>query len=105
MHQLILKNVGPIKNCEVSITDFNVFTGAQASGKSTIAKSVFFFRTVKDDIFNAIMKRNAMLFENSSLYKTVQKNVKEQVSSNIWNFSGYEQWTVNGVSLWRYFIY
>ena len=42
MHQLILKNVGPIKNCEVSITDFNVFTGAQASGKSTIAKSVFF---------------------------------------------------------------
>ena len=72
MHQLFLKNVGPIKNCEVSITDFNVFTGAQASGKSTIAKSVFFFRTVKDDIFNAIMKRNAMLFENSSLYKTLK---------------------------------
>ncbi len=78
MHQLILKNVGPIKNCEVSITDFNVFTGAQASGKSTIAKSVFFFRTVKDDIFNAIMKRNAMLFENSSLYKTVQKTLRNK---------------------------
>ena len=78
MHQLILKNVGPIKNCEVSITDFNVFTGAQASGKSTIAKSVFFFRTVKDDIFNAIMKRNAMLFENSSLYKTVQRTLRNK---------------------------
>lgn len=78
MHQLILKNVGPIINCNINITEFNVFTGAQASGKSTIAKSVFFFRTVKDDIFNAIMKRNAMLYENSSLYKTVQRLLRNK---------------------------
>ncbi len=42
MHQLYLKNVGPIKECKINITEFDVFTGAQASGKSTIAKSVFF---------------------------------------------------------------
>ena len=50
MHQLVLKNVGPIQDCQIDIKQFNVFTGAQASGKSTVAKSVFFFRTVKEDI-------------------------------------------------------
>ena len=64
MHQLILKNVGPIKNCVVSISKFNVFTGAQESGKSTIAKSVFFFRTVKDDIFNVILLSCLKIIEN-----------------------------------------
>ena len=31
---------------------FITLTGPQASGKSTIAKAVYFFRTIKDDILN-----------------------------------------------------
>lgn len=78
MHQLYLKNVGPIKECKINITEFDVFTGAQASGKSTIAKSVFFFRTVKNDIRDAIMKRNAMLFDATTLYKAVQRQLRNK---------------------------
>lgn len=50
MHRLIISMLGPIEHCEVEFPGFSVYTGFQASGKSTIAKSVFYFRTIKDDI-------------------------------------------------------
>ena len=78
MHQMILKNVGPITDCKIDVTDFDVFTGAQASGKSTIAKSIFFFRTVKNDILEAVMKRNAMVSETSKLYRDVRKQLRNK---------------------------
>lgn len=71
MHRIILENVGPIKKCEMDINSFNVFTGAQASGKSTVAKSIFFFRTVKDDIRELIIKRATSLFIPGDLLKDV----------------------------------
>lgn len=57
MHKLILKNMGPIKDCSINIDNFTIFTGPQASGKSTIAKAVYFFRTVKDDILDLYLKQ------------------------------------------------
>ena len=77
MHRLILKNVGPIQDCQIDITQFNVFTGAQASGKSTIAKSIFFFRTIKDDICDCIIKRST-LSSASTLHKTVLKQLRNK---------------------------
>ncbi len=77
MHHLILKNVGPIQDCQIDITQFNVFTGAQASGKSTIAKSVFFFKTIKDDICDCIIKRTT-LSSASTLHKTVLKQLRNK---------------------------
>lgn len=41
MAKILIDNLGPIKHCEMDIREFTVFTGAQASGKSTIAKAVF----------------------------------------------------------------
>ena len=49
VHRLVLHNLGPVKDCDIRVNDFMVFTGPQASGKSTIAKAIFFFRTVKDE--------------------------------------------------------
>lgn len=45
---LIIKNLGPIKNCEIDLTKMMVLDGPQASGKSTVAKTIFFFRIVKN---------------------------------------------------------
>ena len=70
MHHILMKDVGPVKYCDIDIDEFTIFTGAQASGKSTVAKSVFFFRTIKNDIFEAIVRRNSYNAE-ISLYKTV----------------------------------
>jgi len=42
MQRLIIKNFGSIKDLDMEIKDFMVFIGPQASGKSTIAKAVYF---------------------------------------------------------------
>ncbi len=69
MQRLIIKNFGPIKNCDIDVKDFLVLTGPQASGKSTVAKSVFFFNYLKDILFQYVIKTNQRksLFETRSL--------------------------------------
>lgn len=56
---LVIKNLGPIKNCEIDLTKMIVFDGPQAAGKSTVAKAIFFFRTVKNDIVDSIITQYA----------------------------------------------
>ena len=58
MHQLIIHKLGPIQHCELSIKNYTILTGYQASGKSTIAKAIYFFRTLKEDIFQLILRRS-----------------------------------------------
>ena len=71
MQRLIIKNFGPIKNCDIDVKDFLVLTGPQASGKSTVAKSVFFFNYLKDILFQYVIKTN----QRKSLYET--RSLKE----------------------------
>lgn len=49
--RLQIHNLGPIKDCDILLNRMMVLDGPQAAGKSTIAKAIFFFRTVKDEIF------------------------------------------------------
>lgn len=58
MHRLIINKLGPIEQCDLKCSQFMTLTGFQASGKSTIAKAIYFFRTIKDDIIN-LAKRQA----------------------------------------------
>lgn len=46
MQKLIIHKLGPIEDCNLEISDMLVLTGEQASGKSTIAKSIFFFKNL-----------------------------------------------------------
>lgn len=55
-HILRIRELGPIKECTLSVKQFTVLTGPQSNGKSTIAKAVYFFRTVKQDILNIMMQ-------------------------------------------------
>lgn len=41
-HKLRLYHVGPIQECDLDLNDFTVLTGPQSSGKSTVAKAVYF---------------------------------------------------------------
>lgn len=50
MHKLIINKLGPIERCELECSHFMTLTGFQASGKSTIAKAIYYFRTIKEDI-------------------------------------------------------
>lgn len=54
MQKIIIKNFGAIEYAEIEIKKVLVLIGEQASGKSTIAKLIYFFKTLRDDVFNHI---------------------------------------------------
>lgn len=47
MNNLVIKNIGPIKDIEISLRKVNVLMGPQSSGKSTIAKIISYCQWVE----------------------------------------------------------
>ena len=72
-HKLELRHLGPIDSCNLIIDRFTVLTGPQANGKSTVAKAIYFFRTVKQDILSIMMQGGpqAMSGKNSATWQYV----------------------------------
>lgn len=68
MSIISIQDFGPIKKCKLNISDNNfiVLTGRQASGKSTLVKCIFFFRTVKELLFDSLRK---YALEGNELFK------------------------------------
>lgn len=52
MQRIYIRNNGPVKNFEMDVEKFNILIGEQAAGKSTVAKSIYFFRTIKTKIID-----------------------------------------------------
>ncbi len=50
MQRIEIRNFGPIKKLDLDLKDFCILIGPQASGKSTIAKTIFFFKSLNDDL-------------------------------------------------------
>ena len=90
MHKLIVNKLGPIEHCELECSPFMTLTGFQASGKSTIAKVIYYFRTIKDDIVElakgqALNKISAAEFQEtfdserkSELKKILENHLREK---------------------------
>lgn len=51
-----------------------VFTGFQASGKSTIAKAIYYFRTIKNDIYSMFEEVALNLYTDSDQNENTSKN-------------------------------
>ncbi|MCL2521188.1 MAG: ATP-binding protein [Spirochaetaceae bacterium] len=70
--KVIIENFGPItERVEIDVKDFMVFTGEQASGKSTIAKVIWFFESIiKREILPATSYKNLIEDLNSRFFKT-----------------------------------
>ncbi|MTJ54745.1 ATP-binding protein [Anabaena sp. UHCC 0253] len=54
MQKIIIKNFAAIEYAEIEIKRVLVLIGEQASGKSTIAKLIYFFQSLRDDLFSQI---------------------------------------------------
>ena len=52
MQRIEVKNFGPLKDVSLDIKDYMIFIGPQASGKSTLAKLVWFLNEFGDFIVN-----------------------------------------------------
>jgi predicted ATPase len=50
MQRIIVKNFGPLKDIDLEIKDYMIFIGPQASGKSTLAKLIYFGKNIGREI-------------------------------------------------------
>ena len=75
MQKIIIENFGPIKYAEIEVKKILVLIGEQASGKSTIAKLIYFFKTIQEDLFSQIYrdKQNQYLDINSDILSPIQQ--------------------------------
>lgn len=62
MQKIKINNLGPVKNFNMEIKDFNLLIGEQATGKSTIAKCIYYFRIIKTSITDYLCQ----LYDTSS---------------------------------------
>lgn len=76
MEKLFVRNFGPIRSTEISIKEFTLFIGPQASGKSTLAKLIYYFLSLKDDVtqyvFAAVANRQKIEFNSVELDLKIQ---------------------------------
>lgn len=83
MQKIIIKNNGPVKEFEMEISRFNLLIGEQATGKSTIAKGIYFFRVLKTNITNYLTQicdtglYNGKSQENMKFYEAIRHEQKD----------------------------
>lgn len=82
MEKLIIENFGPIASCEVDVADFVVLIGEQASGKSTIAKSIYYCKLLRDKLkellIEAIQTRGAEKLDAKELLAKFSKKARRE---------------------------
>lgn len=61
MESISIKNFAGIDNLEISLNKFNVFIGAQASGKSVTAKLIYFFKSITWEFLSGAMDGKSRL--------------------------------------------
>lgn len=74
MQKIEINNFGPIKEASIEIKPLLVFIGEQASGKSTIAKLVYFFKSLSADFFTRYYQsRQAAISMKDDLVMPIRK--------------------------------
>jgi predicted ATPase len=69
MQKIIINNFGAVKSAEIDIKKVLILIGEQASGKSTIAKLIYFFRSLRDDLAIQIINKKENFDEQSDFLK------------------------------------
>ena len=74
MHRIEIKNFGPITKVEMDIMKMTFLLGELASGKSTITKLVYFFRTAQEDFVSIISNDFENWIQCSKAYVSLLRN-------------------------------
>jgi predicted ATPase len=80
MQKIIIKNFAAIEYAEIEIKKVLVLIGEQASGKSTIAKLIYFFKTLKEDIFSQIYR------DKQKKYLDIDSDLISPINEKFYNF-------------------
>lgn len=81
MQKILINNFGPIEEAEVEIKQMVVFIGEQASGKSTISKLVYFFKSLKEDLFT-------LIFNNLEIDEDIRILFVKEIQLKFYKFFG-----------------
>ncbi len=79
MSRIIIKNLGPISYFEKQVDDrLMILIGEQASGKSTIAKTVFFCKSISEELKKFLIDSNNLINETkgNSLLTNFRKKLR-----------------------------
>lgn len=77
MQRIIIRNFGPIPECDIELKNFTIFIGEQATGKSTICKSVYFFKLIRDELKTYLVDvLDNGQDENKVFYKVLNRDLK-----------------------------
>lgn len=82
MEKIIIKDFGPIEYIDFSLEkSFNIIIGEQATGKSTLAKLIYFFKDIISDLESALIRQPERIKNNTAneilekYYLNVRKNL------------------------------
>ena len=90
MEHIKIRNFGPIKSCDLDLRDFTILTGAQATGKSTLAKVIYYGSTLGQEIFDQITVRAGEEDFPASLLRNLEKRLRLkflQLFGSSWSMS------------------
>lgn len=85
MQRIVVKNFQGIKEADVSISKVLIIIGEQASGKSTLAKLIYFFQTIQEDIFNLVF------YDEKKLELQNGYDLEKFITNKFYNFFGSTQ--------------
>ncbi|MEY3442278.1 MAG: hypothetical protein RLZZ519_559 [Bacteroidota bacterium] len=78
MEKITIKGFGPIKDAEIQVKKLLVLIGEQASGKSTIAKLIYFFKSLPDELYKAFVSSDE---EQTTLSSVFEQNCRKLFES------------------------
>ena len=90
MQKIEIKYLGPIRELEMQIKDFNLLIGEQATGKSTVAKATYFFRMIKATITDYLCQLyDDALYNGNDVSGGFKKVIKKELKSIFISLFGY----------------
>lgn len=90
MQKIEIKYLGPIKEINMEIKDFNLLIGEQATGKSTVAKAIYFFRMIKSTLTDYLCQiYEEGLYNGKTVNKGFNKVLKRELKSDFISLFGY----------------
>lgn len=92
MEKIIIRDFGPIEYIDFTLEkNFNIIIGEQATGKSTLAKLIYFFKDIINDLESVLIRQPERIKNNTSneilekYYLNVRKKFIISFGSNIEN--------------------
>ena len=90
MQKIEIKYLGPVQELEMDIKDFNLLIGEQATGKSTVAKAIYFFRIIKSTLTDYLCQvHDTALYNGNDVSDGFNKVLKKELKSIFISLFGY----------------